>query len=210
MWSLTGGSTVFRFKQTDLFIEPLDGAPSSSWNMLLWVPDDFFLANSWERLAFSINLWYTCKYCTAFKLLSFSKQVPFAISNTWGTNSLKCCEHSINILVLRHWHTGIECDFQMFCHRVYFLNVRLKSWLSIVLIFLSFSLVILSCIYQGGSVKLTMRLWLKTRPSKESQAKQLYVFLFSAIISNFLSAKVMGEESENLESTLGINLSLLM
>ena len=55
-----------------------------------------------------------------------------------------------------------------------------------------------------------MRLWLKTRPSKESQAKQLYVFLFSAIISNFLSAKVMGEESENLESNMGINLSLLV
>ena len=67
-----------------------------------------------------------------------------------------------------------------------------------------------STFYQVGSVKLTMRLWLKTRPSKESQAKQLYVFLFSAIISNFLSAKVMGEESENLESTLGINLLLLM
>ena len=103
----------------------------------------FFLANSWERLAFSINVWYTCKYCTAFKLLSFSKQVPFAISNTWGTNSLKCCEHSINILVLRHWHTRIECDFGMFYHRVYFLNVRLKSWLSILLIFKRFSLVIL-------------------------------------------------------------------
>ena len=34
------------------------------------------------------------------------------------------------------------------------------------------------------------------------------VFLF-VFISSFLSVKVMGEESENLESALGINLSLL-
>ena len=48
----------------------------------------------------------------------------------------------------------------------------------------------------GGSAKLTC-------VCDQNTAEQV-------IISNFLSVKVMGEDSENLESALGINLSLLM
>ena len=99
-------------------------------------------------------------------------------------------------LVLRHWHTRIECDFRKFYHRVYFLNVRLKSWLSILLIFFKFFSRHFT-FSPGGSAKLTC-------VCDENTAEQV-------IISNqFLSVKVMGEDSENLESALRINLLLLM
>ena len=44
------------------------------------------------------SAWYTCKLTvrTLFNVASaLFKQVPFAISNTWGTNSLKCCDNSV-------------------------------------------------------------------------------------------------------------------
>ena len=55
------------------------------------------------------------------------------ILNTSDTNSGQCCNHSP---CFAPWKlTKIKCDFQMFYHHVYVLNLGLKSWLYILLIF---------------------------------------------------------------------------
>ena len=70
----------------------------------------------------------------------------------------------------------------MFHHHVYVLNLRLKSWLSIFLIFLSFSLVILS--FSWG-VRQSLIVSDQNTAGAKDLKRNSYFFLF-VIISNFL------------------------
>ena len=71
-------------------------------------------------------------------------------------------------VVLRHRHTKNECDFLMFSHRLYFLNVGLKS---LIILFCLFCQNLLSSFcylfpWRLGKV-ITARLWSKHRRARD-------------------------------------------
>ena len=93
---------------------------------------------------------------------AFNVVFPFFKSSICLTNVATA------LVVLRHRHTKNECDFLMFSHRLYFVNVGLKSLIILFCLFCQNLLSSFSYLFpwRFGKV-ITVRLWSKHRRARD-------------------------------------------